>query len=169
MLGKIEGRGRRGWQRMRWLDGITNSRDMSLSKLWRDGEGQGSLACCSPWGLQDLDTTEWLNNKMYVNVQILQYKIKFKNKRKIKIIKGYLLYVTKSAVYLIYVTCISTCTRVTNEFAVIVITQVKLASSWHSGEQQRIFAFCPFFPQTITVGFPFLQTHLPRANGAPKP
>jgi len=48
MLGKIEGRRRRGQQRTRWLDDITNMMDMSLSRLREDREGQGSLACCSP-------------------------------------------------------------------------------------------------------------------------
>ena len=60
MLGNTEGKKGRGQQRMRWLDGITNSKDMSLSKLQTlgDGEGQGSLECRSPWGHKELDTTE---------------------------------------------------------------------------------------------------------------
>ena len=49
MLGKMEGKRRRGWQRMRWLDSIVDLMDMNLSKLW-DSEGQGSLTYCSLWG-----------------------------------------------------------------------------------------------------------------------
>ena len=56
MLGKIENRKRRGQQRMRWLDGITDSVDMSLSKLG-DSEGQESLACCSLLGHKELGMT----------------------------------------------------------------------------------------------------------------
>ena len=61
MLGKIEGRRRRGWQRMRGLDGITNSIDMSLSKLWELVMDRKSLVCCSPWVCKKWDTTESLN------------------------------------------------------------------------------------------------------------
>ena len=59
MLGKIEGRRRRGRQRMRWLDGITDSMDVSLSELNLGvGDGQGGLACCDSWGRKESDTTE---------------------------------------------------------------------------------------------------------------
>ena len=58
MLGKIEGRRKRGRQRMRWLDGITGH---GFEQAPGD-EGQGSLVCCSPWGCKKSDTTEGLNN-----------------------------------------------------------------------------------------------------------
>ena len=62
MLGKIEGIRERGQQRMRWLDSLTDSMDMNLSKLQElVVDAQGSLACCSPWGRKELDTTERLN------------------------------------------------------------------------------------------------------------
>ena len=49
MLEKIEGKRRIGQQRMRWLDSITASTDMNLSKLWKDSGTQRSLMCYGPW------------------------------------------------------------------------------------------------------------------------
>ena len=72
MLGKIEGRRRRGRERMRWLDGITDSMDMSLSKLrelvmhreaWHAAVlDPKDLGAPSPWGHKESDTTEQLNS-----------------------------------------------------------------------------------------------------------
>ena len=55
MLGKIEGGRRRRRQRMRWLDGITDSMDMGV------GDGQGGLVRCGSWGHKESDMTERLN------------------------------------------------------------------------------------------------------------
>ena len=60
-LGKIEGNRRRGQQRMRWLDGITDSMDMGLGRLRQLVMDRVGLACCSSWGRKESDTTEQLN------------------------------------------------------------------------------------------------------------
>ena len=62
MLGKIEGGRRRGQQRMRWLDGISDSMDVSFEQGPGVGDGQGNLVCCSPCGLKESDTMELLND-----------------------------------------------------------------------------------------------------------
>ena len=61
MLGEIESKRRKGRQRIRWLDGITDSVDMNFEQAPVVGDGQGSLTCCSPCGHKEVDTTERLN------------------------------------------------------------------------------------------------------------
>ena len=64
MLGKLEGRRRRGWWSMRWWDGCHHWLDAhGFEQTPGDGDGQGSLACCSPWGHKESDMPEWLNEK----------------------------------------------------------------------------------------------------------
>ena len=61
MPGKIEGRRRRGQQRMRWLDGIIDLMDMGLGGLLELVLDREAWQCCSSWGCKELDMTEGLN------------------------------------------------------------------------------------------------------------
>ena len=61
LLGGIGGRWRRGQQRMRWLNGITDSMDVESEWTPGVGDGQGGLVCCDSWLCKEPDTSEWLN------------------------------------------------------------------------------------------------------------
>ena len=73
MLRKIEGKRRSGWQRMRWLDSITDSMDMKSEQTPGNSAGQGSLPQCSPWGCKDLVTEMTRKIHELVTVLILRY------------------------------------------------------------------------------------------------
>ena len=64
MLGKIEDRRRKGWQRMRWHHQLNGH---ELEQAPGVGDGQGGLACCVPWGHKESDMTEWLNNNKSIH------------------------------------------------------------------------------------------------------
>ena len=79
MLGKIEGRRRRGWQRMRWLDGITDSMDMKFEQTLGDSKAQGSLVCWGLSGHKELDTTVTEEQQMIHKTKFLAHEIMYKS------------------------------------------------------------------------------------------
>ena len=63
VLRKTEGKRRRGWQKVRWMDGFTHSMGHELGKLWEMVKDRGNLACCYSWGHKESDMSEQLNDR----------------------------------------------------------------------------------------------------------
>ena len=72
MLGKIEGQRRRGSQRIRYLDSITDAMDLNLGKLQEMVRDREALACCSPWDYKESDMTGQLNNNSLGDLKIIK-------------------------------------------------------------------------------------------------
>ena len=68
---KSKAKRRRGQQRMRWLDSVTDLVGRAFEQTPGGGGGQGNLACCSPWGCKESDTTERLNNSSKMNTVLV--------------------------------------------------------------------------------------------------
>ena len=73
MLGKIEGEKRRGQQRMRWLDGITDSMDMSLSKLWEMVKDKEAWCAAIQRVAKSWDMTEWMNKNHHPSLLMIPW------------------------------------------------------------------------------------------------
>ena len=102
MLGGIGVRRRRGRQRMRWLDGITDSMQSVMSESeWTlgVGDGQGGLVCCDSWGRKESDTTEQLNwtecNNKYIAPPMNYSSSSLKKKKTKNLNLSRLLYVSR--------------------------------------------------------------------------
>ena len=104
MLGKIEGRMRRGRQRMRWLDGITDSMDLSMGKLLELVMDKGGLACCGSWGPKDSDMTEWLN---WIKIHVINTCLKAWKKQHWKYIEIMITVLKPMYIYLIIIITLS--------------------------------------------------------------
>ena len=102
--GRDWGQEEKGWQRMRWLDGITDSMDLSMGKLLELVMDKGGLACCGSWGPKDSDMTEWLN---WIKIHVINTCLKAWKKQHWKYIEIMITVLKPMYIYLIIIITLS--------------------------------------------------------------